>query len=842
MKSLWQTLARWIGVATLLLAAGTGVLSCLLPGEVVLVITTDMHVPTAFNLLHVDICVVDDIDDPATHCDREDTSCPPGADCHLDITLGEPQDELTAEEQGTDLVQLPLQLGILPPSGKDKSLAIHLEASTMGGKGPTFVVDAIVTSFSPTGPKVVTIQIPYLCPSDAPDEPRTSCDMALCEKMCSPGPVLVDYPLEGLFAEERCLDVNRCFEDGELVLPVPGALVPVPETSPPTLAPPSLCKFVLPDWARPEQEINVALLLANEPSREPHGGFCTEHRCLIPMEAHWVSRTDGMLGLPYRVCEGMNKKAVAGVLAAPVTAACPLKESDVSLVDIWSSVPACRPEQPSATLDASLWGKAPGVEPLAAHAAVSLDSGDLLVIGGARVELEEEEVKVEKGSASNVVARYAGGQWTEMGTLGAARAKHTATRFAGGVLVLGGLGGDGEPLGSAEIFEPSRSGEVVFFDAEPLLQPRFDHTATPIGNDDEHILVVGGSTDLLGGLGKTEVYRKNEKPYTPWRDIAPRVGHAATRLTNGDVLVTGGVVTLQGMPPTDDVVVYGASKKAWLPNGPPMKTARAFHAAALLKDGTVLVSGGVSSGDAPQGPEASAEVYHPTYDSMKDEEGCAWTPTSPMHVARALHTMTALRDGRVLVVGGIAVNGSSPPPELYDPETDRWTLLSAPVAASRVFHTATLLTSEKQPDEEQMEEQPKKEDLVLIFGGAVLNLASMPPAMDSIVTGEQAITYNPGKHTLGPPADLPCNPSSGGAGAAGGAGGASQSGSGGNAGDGDQQSHGQVAKTFSGGGCASGRGVKRESCALSSASSSDLEGGQWTLLLVALILRRRRSR
>ena len=78
-----------------------------------------------------------------------------------------------------------------------------------------------------------------------------------------------------------------------------------------------------------------------------------------------------------------------------------------------------------------------------------------------------------------------------------------------------------------------------------------------------------------------------------------------------------------------------------------MKVARYNHTATLLKNGKVLVAGGV---DSSGNMLASAELYNPTTGT--------WTVTGSMTTARDLHTTTLLLNGQVLVVGG-ASDGNS---------------------------------------------------------------------------------------------------------------------------------------------------------------------------------------
>jgi WD40 repeat protein len=181
-----------------------------------------------------------------------------------------------------------------------------------------------------------------------------------------------------------------------------------------------------------------------------------------------------------------------------------------------------------------------------------------------------------------------------------------------------------------------------------------------------------------------------------------RIVDTATLLSDGRVLIVGGFDGTTTRPLTMSLAsaeLYDPETGTFSPTGS-MTTPRVDQTATLLSDGRVLIAGGVdSTGDASAGKVlASAELYDP--------ETGTFSPTGAMATARGIQTATLLSDGRVLIAGGsdfgVIAGGSASPgdvlegnilasAELYDPKTGTFSPTGS-MTTVRVDHTATLLS------------------------------------------------------------------------------------------------------------------------------------------------------
>ncbi|MBS1799614.1 MAG: hypothetical protein JSS95_07280 [Acidobacteria bacterium] len=266
----------------------------------------------------------------------------------------------------------------------------------------------------------------------------------------------------------------------------------------------------------------------------------------------------------------------------------------------------------------------------------------------------------------------------------------------GSILLSGGRGINGVH-NQAEFYLPA---EDRFQRTGDMAVKRMSHIM--FGLPSGRILAAGGY-DIASGartgdpvIRGTEIYDPATRQWTAGPEMTvPRRGHVWARLGEGDgrVLITGGI-QLYGNE-------FGASVNTELFDaatmqftaGPAMNTGRWLHTMTRLRDGRILVVGGRSNnctGRCPVFSLDSAELYDPATSTFR--------PTGSLHVSRYNHTATLLDDGRVLIVGGESTDNLSTGTdqvaevEIYDPATGVFTNAGL-LQVARGSHTATVLNN-----------------------------------------------------------------------------------------------------------------------------------------------------
>lgn len=269
------------------------------------------------------------------------------------------------------------------------------------------------------------------------------------------------------------------------------------------------------------------------------------------------------------------------------------------------------------------------------HTATLLADGKVLIAGG-----------YGEGATTLATAEVfdpATNRFEPTGSLVAARADHIAVLLKSGkVLIAGGLGPGWTFLSSAEIYDPATG---RFSPTGSLTTARESHAAVRL--QDGRVLIAGGHNGSRGNL----TLLASAEIYDPAIGSSVRVGdmrvrrhkHDAVLLADGDVLITGGT------DERDSHGVYSSSerfdsKTTTFASGPAMKLGRYKHAgtSVTLPSGLVLIGGG-----APQ-----AETYDPV------RRAFALVP-GESRMAGQFSAAAVLKSGGALITGGYG-NGTGP--------------------------------------------------------------------------------------------------------------------------------------------------------------------------------------
>ena len=264
------------------------------------------------------------------------------------------------------------------------------------------------------------------------------------------------------------------------------------------------------------------------------------------------------------------------------------------------------------------------------------------------------------------------GKWTLTGALnGPGRYRHRSILLpTGKVLVVGGVtsmvGDMLESTRTCELYDPvagtwTRTGD--------LAQARQLACLVPL--DRNRVLATGGA-DGLKALASCEIYDVATGKWSPTGSLEEaRDAHVAMALPGGGVLAAGGwSATCER---------YDPESGSWsILTG--MQLQSGHHRSVALRDGRFLIAGGW----ARKGEPYSWDIYDPLSDSLN--------PAAPLGDRCEAVELLTLQTGEVLCAGGGSIPGEAALAKawLYQPPADRWASLP-PMLDSRIDHTLTLL-------------------------------------------------------------------------------------------------------------------------------------------------------
>ena len=189
---------------------------------------------------------------------------------------------------------------------------------------------------------------------------------------------------------------------------------------------------------------------------------------------------------------------------------------------------------------------------------------------------------------------------------------------------------------------PGRSDLLTL--SSPLNVGRRSHTATLLGSG--QVLLAGGFKQGTLITDRGELFTGLGFALIGAHMVQGRSGHTGTRLNDGRVLLTGGwyVASPGQIATTEWAEVYDPSTGTFLRVGD-MTTERVDHAALLLPDGRVLVTGGSRLEGTFLRDLDTAEIFDPATDTFSAH-------SELMVHTRATHVMEDLGTGKFVLYGG----------------------------------------------------------------------------------------------------------------------------------------------------------------------------------------------
>ena len=247
--------------------------------------------------------------------------------------------------------------------------------------------------------------------------------------------------------------------------------------------------------------------------------------------------------------------------------------------------------------------------PHSRHTATALPNGDVLIAG------DSAEI-------------FDGSHFVSLGAF--PRRSHTATLLRDGrVLLAGGISGD-TVRSDAVIFDPATR---AFESAGSMTTPRFDHGSALL--PDGRVLIAGGySTNSNRGFAvSAEIFDPLTKTFTATATpFGPHVGEIIT-LGNGDLLLAG--IDDPPLASSTSEIFDGTTFRPAMP----VWSARWGSTSTVMPTGSVVIAGG-------------GHFYTTNDLSTFDPATNSYHSLGALQIARSEHAAIALRDGRLLIIGG----------------------------------------------------------------------------------------------------------------------------------------------------------------------------------------------
>ncbi len=244
-----------------------------------------------------------------------------------------------------------------------------------------------------------------------------------------------------------------------------------------------------------------------------------------------------------------------------------------------------------------------------------------------------------------------------------ARIGMTATTLTDGrVIVIGGAAPGGSPVGM--ITELALAGpDLEVRDLRAVLaHPRSGHTATLLGGDIGAPVLIAGGVDATGApVAIAELYKPLREELSDPLTFAPpmvipRRRHQAARMPDGSVLIIGGVDAAGA--PVRQLELFTVDAGFDVVGTLPQTAGVVDMTVTVLADGRILIAGGRTT-EAGAATDTAHVARLDVLDGSVDV-----VPTDRLSIARAGHQAALLCDGTVMISGGTSL---AEPAERYNP-------------------------------------------------------------------------------------------------------------------------------------------------------------------------------
>jgi cellulose synthase/poly-beta-1,6-N-acetylglucosamine synthase-like glycosyltransferase/transposase len=229
----------------------------------------------------------------------------------------------------------------------------------------------------------------------------------------------------------------------------------------------------------------------------------------------------------------------------------------------------------------------------------------------------------------------------------------TVTSLKNGKVLIAGTAANNNGRSTAEIYDPvARS----FTSGPKMVQNRYAHSATPLL--DGRVLLAGSGV-TAADASSAEIYNPESNTFAATTNfvVGGRSRHAGVLLKNGKVLIVGGVDGVGATTITTSSLYDPTS--GTFSAGPNFSYPHIDGNAITMPNGKVLVVGDSNSSAG----STAAELFDPQLNTVSKVPGA--------HAAKYWNGLVLLNSGKVLSVGAASSGASTA--ELYDPALNTWT-------------------------------------------------------------------------------------------------------------------------------------------------------------------------